>query len=61
MSVVVLEEVEGRQLRIREIDIVDGAPRLDLKPYVPAFDSRQGATGWMSPPDEAWPADDRFV
>ena len=61
MSVVALEEVEGRQLWVREIDIVDGAPLLDLKPYVPAFDSRQGATGWMSPPDEAPPADDRFV
>jgi tRNA-Thr(GGU) m(6)t(6)A37 methyltransferase TsaA len=61
MSVVALEGIEDCSLSVREIDVVDGTPLLDLKPYVPAFDSRQGATGWMSPPAEGPPADDRFL
>jgi tRNA (Thr-GGU) A37 N-methylase len=31
------------------VDIVDGTPLLDIKPYVPRFDQRDGATsGWFS-------------
>ena len=36
------------QLHIREVDIVDGTPLLDIKPYVPQFDTRTDATsGWL--------------
>jgi tRNA (Thr-GGU) A37 N-methylase len=27
-------------LRIEDVDIVDGTPVLDIKPYVPEFDTR---------------------
>ena len=33
----------------RKSDIVDGTPLLDIKPYVPEFDSqRADHTGWLS-------------
>jgi tRNA-Thr(GGU) m(6)t(6)A37 methyltransferase TsaA len=49
LSVVRLERIDGSRLYIREVDIVDGTPLLDLKPYVPRFDSRTEATsGWLA-------------
>jgi tRNA-Thr(GGU) m(6)t(6)A37 methyltransferase TsaA len=49
LSVVQLERIDGARLYIREVDIVDGTPLLDLKPYVPRFDSRAEATsGWLA-------------
>jgi tRNA-Thr(GGU) m(6)t(6)A37 methyltransferase TsaA len=49
LSIVRLERLEGARLHIREVDIVDGTPLLDIKPYVPRFDQRDGATsGWFS-------------
>jgi tRNA-Thr(GGU) m(6)t(6)A37 methyltransferase TsaA len=48
LSVVQLERIEGTILHVRDVDIVDGTPLLDIKPYVPRFDERPGArTGWM--------------
>ena len=48
LSVVHLIEVADGRLTIREVDIIDGAPLLDIKPYVPKFDVRPGArTGWL--------------
>jgi len=47
LSIVRLVRVEGRKLLIRDVDIVDGTPLLDVKPYVPEFDIREaGRTGW---------------
>lgn len=47
MSIVRLLGIEGRVLRIADVDIVDGSPLLDIKPYVPDFDVRSGVrTGW---------------
>lgn len=49
LSIVRLERVEGARLHIRDVDIVDGTPVLDIKPYVPKFDIRQDATsGWVT-------------
>ena len=49
ISTVRLERVDGTRLYIREVDIVDGTPLLDIKPYVPRFDRRDGATsGWVT-------------
>jgi tRNA-Thr(GGU) m(6)t(6)A37 methyltransferase TsaA len=39
LSIVRLIEVIGTTLVIEDADILDGTPLLDLKPYVPAFDS----------------------
>ena len=38
LSCVRLLGVQGRTLRVAEVDILDGTPLLDIKPYVPEFD-----------------------
>jgi tRNA-Thr(GGU) m(6)t(6)A37 methyltransferase TsaA len=49
ISVVKLVKVEGTILHIEDIDIVDGTPLLDIKPYVPEFDITGGKKlGWLS-------------
>ena len=48
ISTVRLVRVEGRKLFIRDLDIVDGTPLLDIKPYVPEFDMREIVKiGWL--------------
>lgn len=48
ISVVRLIRIERNILHIRDVDIVDGAPLLDIKPYVPEFDVRKSEkTGWL--------------
>ncbi len=49
LSIVRLIAVEGCTLRLEDIDLLDGTPLLDLKPYVPAFDVRETEKiGWFS-------------
>lgn len=49
LSIVRLVGVEGALLHVEDVDIVDGTPLLDLKPFVPLFDVRQDVkTGWLS-------------
>ena len=51
VSVVKLENVRGSTLEISEVDIIDGTPLLDIKPFVPLFDNRPDAkSGWVSNP-----------
>ena len=38
LSIVELLKVEDGKLHIRNVDMVDGTPLLDIKPYVPEFD-----------------------
>ena len=48
LSVVRLKRVEEGTLYISDVDMLDGTPLLDLKPYVPEFDHRAGARiGWL--------------
>jgi tRNA-Thr(GGU) m(6)t(6)A37 methyltransferase TsaA len=48
MSVVRLISVEGNTLKIRGVDMLDGTPLLDIKPYVSKFDAIEGtANGWL--------------
>ena len=48
ISIVRLTKVEDNILYIQDVDIVDGAPLLDIKPYVPKFDQRKTARiGWL--------------
>lgn len=48
LSVVRLLKVEGNVLYVADVDIVDGTPLLDIKPYVPQFDSAQNVRiGWL--------------
>jgi tRNA-Thr(GGU) m(6)t(6)A37 methyltransferase TsaA len=47
-SVVRLVKVDGNMLYIKDVDIVDGTPLLDIKPYVPEFDIRKvERIGWL--------------
>jgi len=65
LSVVRLVEVVGATLTIEGVDVLDGTPLLDLKPYVPAFDEPiEVRVGWLeqglrSP--RHWTADERFT
>lgn len=48
LSTVKLNKVEGNILFVEEIDILDGTPVLDIKPYVPEFDRREAERiGWL--------------
>jgi tRNA-Thr(GGU) m(6)t(6)A37 methyltransferase TsaA len=47
LSVVRLLGIEGCVLRVADIDIVDGTPLLDIKPYISEFDVRSNVkAGW---------------
>lgn len=48
ISTVRLVRIDGNIVHIRDVDIVDGTPLLDIKPYVPEFDIREvEKTGWL--------------
>jgi tRNA-Thr(GGU) m(6)t(6)A37 methyltransferase TsaA len=48
LSVVKLTRVEGATLHIENVDILDGTPLLDIKPYVPDFDEASHVRlGWL--------------
>ena len=47
ISTVRLLAIEGNRLHIEGVDILDGTPLLDIKPYVPAFD-RIDAGRWLN-------------
>jgi tRNA-Thr(GGU) m(6)t(6)A37 methyltransferase TsaA len=48
LSVVRLLQIEGGTLHVQGIDVVDGTPLLDIKPYVPEFDVFEAErTGWL--------------
>jgi tRNA-Thr(GGU) m(6)t(6)A37 methyltransferase TsaA len=47
LSIVRLEGIQANILNVADIDVLDGTPLLDIKPYVPDFDVRENArTGW---------------
>ena len=49
ISVVRLVGIEGCTLHIEDLDIADSTPLLDIKPYVPEFDSREvERIGWLA-------------
>jgi tRNA-Thr(GGU) m(6)t(6)A37 methyltransferase TsaA len=48
LSVVELLEIKGNLLEIQNVDILDGTPLLDIKPYVPNFDQvDEVRIGWL--------------
>lgn len=48
LSAVELLKIEGRTLYLRGVDLLDGTPVLDIKPYVPYADAFPGAkAGWI--------------
>ena len=66
LSVVELVKVEGNVVTIQGVDILDGTPLLDIKPYIENFDKVEGVikSGWMKSSQEEVSkkkSDDRFV
>ena len=48
LSIVSLVKIEKNLLYIKEIDIVDETPLLDIKPYIEKFDYRENSKkGWL--------------
>lgn len=47
LSVLALERLEGTTLHVRGVDMLDGTPVLDVKPYVPYADVVQASSGWL--------------
>lgn len=48
LSAVELVAIEGRTLQLRGVDLLDGTPILDIKPYVPYADAFPNArAGWI--------------
>lgn len=62
MSPVRLLGIQGNRLQIADVDMLDGTPLLDIKPYVPAFDHFPiTRVGWYKDkPSAGAVADDRF-
>jgi tRNA-Thr(GGU) m(6)t(6)A37 methyltransferase TsaA len=64
LSVVELIEVTDCRVKIRNIDVLDGTPLLDIKPYIAAFDGvADSRSGWMEAVKEevdARRSDNRF-
>ena len=64
LSVVQLDTIINGVLHIRNVDMLDGTPLLDIKPYVPAFDAQlQAQAGWFERAGKAAArkkSDDRF-
>jgi tRNA-Thr(GGU) m(6)t(6)A37 methyltransferase TsaA len=48
LSTVQLDRIENGNLHVRNADILDGTPLLDIKPYVPEFDNyARIRAGWL--------------
>ena len=64
LSVVKLSKIEGSTLDVENVDILDGTPLLDIKPYVPEFDHHSAdRVGWLEKAKgivQNKKADDRF-
>jgi tRNA-Thr(GGU) m(6)t(6)A37 methyltransferase TsaA len=65
VSVLELRGIHGSILEVANVDIIDGTPLLDIKPYVPQFDCGSNVRiGWLtgkSHIEGAGLADDRFT
>jgi tRNA-Thr(GGU) m(6)t(6)A37 methyltransferase TsaA len=48
LSIVKLQRIEGNRVYFTEVDMLDGTPLLDIKPYVEHFDRRDNVkSGWV--------------
>lgn len=49
LSVIKLNKIVGNLLQVENVDILNGTPILDIKPYVPDFDQIQvEKIGWLA-------------
>jgi tRNA-Thr(GGU) m(6)t(6)A37 methyltransferase TsaA len=65
LSMLKLIAVDGATLTVEDVDILNGTPLLDIKPYVPVFDAHPDErSGWVTATSGeagAMRSDDRFV
>ncbi|MBU1344994.1 MAG: tRNA (N6-threonylcarbamoyladenosine(37)-N6)-methyltransferase TrmO [Proteobacteria bacterium] len=65
LSIVQLAKRDGNTLIIKGIDVLNGTPLIDIKPYVPGFDAKKvTAIGWLEKKQEnagSLKSDDRFI
>lgn len=48
LSVIKLQKIQGSILYVENVDILDGTPLLDIKPYIPDFDEQaEVRAGWL--------------
>jgi len=47
-SIVKIQRIQGNELYFTQVDMIDGTPLLDIKPYVKYFDRRENVvSGWL--------------
>ncbi len=65
LSIVQLIKIENNKISIQGIDVLNGTPLIDIKPYVPGFDAREVTKlGWLDKnykKSESLKSDDRFI
>ena len=65
LSIVRLMKRDKNKLYIEGIDVLNGTPLIDIKPYVPGFDTKEvTSVGWLEKSHEkaiSLKSDDRFV
>ncbi len=65
LSLTSLVSINDNIVTIRGIDVLDGTPLLDIKPYIPQFENIDDVkTGWMNKDNEdveQTRSDDRFI
>lgn len=62
LSCVRLLAVDGPRLRVADLDVLDGTPLLDIKPYMPDFDRfAPERVGWYASSRGPRIADNRFT
>lgn len=48
LSIIKLQKIKGNILYVENVDILDGTPLLDIKPYIPEFDAQiKVKAGWL--------------
>ena len=53
ISIVKLKRVEWNKVIVEGIDILDGTPLLDIKPYIEKFDAvKESVSGWLQASDK---------
>ncbi|BBB48994.1 tRNA (N6-threonylcarbamoyladenosine(37)-N6)-methyltransferase TrmO [Pelolinea submarina] len=49
LSLLEILAVDGCQIKVAGLDILDGTPLLDIKPYIPSFENPENVRiGWLS-------------
>ena len=48
LSIVKIKNIENNKITVNGVDILDGTPLLDIKPYIEKFDAiKESASGWL--------------